>query len=291
MMRLGHLSDLHATPVRARGLGLLPNKRLLGWLSWRVRRHKVHLPEVLAALVDDARSGPSDQLVVTGDLTNVSSPHEFPEARGWLERLGAPERVSIVPGNHDAYVRLRKTPGWELWREWMDSDAGHPAGFPTLRVRGALALVGVCSAHPTPPLLATGSVGSAQLARLESLLRDLAARRLCRVLMIHHPVTPGTVSPRRALTDAEALRKVLARCGAELVLHGHRHRTVFGEVQGPRDPIPVVGAPSASDVHHAGYHVYEIEPNGDGRFHVAASIRRYDPVRRSFETGPPRRLS
>jgi 3',5'-cyclic AMP phosphodiesterase CpdA len=291
MMRLAHLSDLHGTPVRVRGLGVLPNKRMLGWLSWRLRRHKVHRPEVLAALVEDAKTGTADQVVVTGDLTNVSSPHEFPEARRWLERLGAPERVTIVPGNHDAYVALRRTPGWELWREWLASDAGHPAGFPTLRVRGPLALVGVCSAHPTPPLLASGSVGDAQLAKLEALLADLAGRGLCRVVLIHHPVTPGSVSRRRALTDAEALRGVLARRGAELVLHGHRHRSVFGEVAGPTAPIPVVGAPSASDVHRAGYHLYEIEPGDEGRFRIAVRIRRYDPAGRSFSTEAPRPLS
>jgi 3',5'-cyclic AMP phosphodiesterase CpdA len=290
-MLLAHLSDLHATPVRARGLGLLPSKRTLGWVSWRLRRHKVHRPEVLAALVEDARSGSSDQVVVTGDLTNVSSPHEFPEARRWLERLGAPERVMIVPGNHDAYVALRRTPGWELWREWIASDAGHPNGFPTLRVRGPLALVGVCSARPTPPGLATGSVGPAQLGRLEALLADLGARGLCRVVLIHHPVTPGSVSRRRALTDAAALRDVLARRGAELVLHGHRHRSVFETVAGPAAPIPVVGAPSASDVHRASYHLYEIEPAGPGRFRIAARIRRYDPAARSFSTEAPRPLS
>ena len=80
-----------------------------------------------------------------------------------------------------------------------------------------------------------------------------------------HPPEPGVVSRRRALRDADALCDVLARCGAELVLHGHLHRTRVGTLPGPAAPIPVVGVRSAS---HAGgspgrvarYHLYDVEP-------------------------------
>ena len=71
---------------------------------------------------------------------------------------------------------------------------------------------------------------------------------------------------RCALRDARALRDVLRRTGADLVLHGHGHRTTFQSVEGPEGPIPVVGARSASYLgedpdKRAQYHVYEIEPN------------------------------
>ena len=83
-----------------------------------------------------------------------------------------------------------------------------------------------------------------------------------------------------ALRDAGALRAVLARAGAELVLHGHGHRTLFSEVPGPAGPIPVVGARSASDATDrpekcAQYPLYDLEP-GDGGFRITARIRGYD---------------
>jgi hypothetical protein len=53
MFRVGHLSDLHATPVRIRNPRELAGKRLLGWLSWHVRRRRVHRPDVLEALIED----------------------------------------------------------------------------------------------------------------------------------------------------------------------------------------------------------------------------------------------
>ena len=148
----------------------------------------------------------------------------------------------------------------------------------------------MCSAHPTLPLFATGRVGEAQLQRLERRLSELSDSSLCRVVLVHHPIIDGTVSDRRALLDADALRGVLARTGADLVLHGHGHRTVFGEVPGPKGPIPVVGVRSSSDVglrqgRRAQYHVYEIEraaPGADRPFRITTRVRGYDPGSGAF---------
>ena len=157
MIRLAHLSDLHATHVHLPRLADFASKRLLGWLSWRARRGKTHRAEVLEAMLRDLSCVAADHVVVTGDLTNLACEHEFEEARAWLERLGPPEHVSVVPGNHDAYVAMPRGRSWDRWLAYLASDAGAaPGGFPTLRVRGSLALVGVCSAEPSAPLLATG---------------------------------------------------------------------------------------------------------------------------------------
>jgi 3',5'-cyclic AMP phosphodiesterase CpdA len=295
MFRVAHLSDLHATPVRTAFAPLL-GKRFFGWLSWQLRRRHAHLPRVLDALLADLRREAPEQIVVTGDLTNVAGEEEFPDARRWLERIGAPERVSLVPGNHDAYVAVPCARGIGLWREYIDSDAqgaaaragATPGAYPAVRVRGPVAVVGVCSALPTPPLMATGRVGAAQLARLEASLASLGAAGLFRIVLIHHPPQPGAVSRRRALRDQGALRAVLARAGAELVLHGHTHRTRVDAVAGPAGPIPVVGARSASDVgledeKRAQYHVYEIERAAAGEgFRVRMRVRGYDPAAEAF---------
>lgn len=291
MYCVAHLSDLHATPVSLRSPRELRAKRLLGWLSWQVRRSRRHLPEVLEALIEDLHRVAPDQTVVTGDLTNLACAHEFVAAREWLHRIGAPAMVSIVPGNHDAYVPIARAESWDHWAEYLRSDpiSDSDDGFPSLRVRGAAAFVGLCSAAPTAIGQASGSLGQPQLARLEQLLEKLADSRLCRILLIHHPPTQGAVSTRRALTDADALRAVLRRTGVDLVLHGHGHRTLIGAVEGPSGPIPAVGARSSSDVgrhpdKRAQYHVYEIEPAAGGgqRFRIRLRIRGWDPVARRF---------
>jgi len=94
--------------------------------------------------------------------------------------------------------------------------------------------------------LATGRAGEAQLTRLADLLSDLGNRRLCRVVLVHHPPTRTHVSWRRRLEDGPALCATLARVGAELVLHGHVHRAVRDAIPSTRGPIPVLGVPATS---------------------------------------------
>lgn len=293
---LAHLSDLHATAVAPSGLRELANKRVLGWLSWRRRRRFEHLDFVLEALIADLPASGASHVAVTGDLTHVGLPSEIAEAAGWLARIGPPERVSLVPGNHDAYAPSRAADPWAPWRAYMESqgadglDVGTGAGearFPFVRRLGHAALIGVSSARPTAPLLATGRVGAAQRERLESILRKLGDEGVCRVVLIHHPPVRAGQSRRRQLDDAGALRALLARTGAELVLHGHTHRSHFDALPGPHAPIPVVGVPSSSSVgakeaRRARYHVYRIEHAGPRRFSVSYEVRGFDPATRRF---------
>ncbi len=296
MFSLAHLSDLHTTPLFLRDLPRLGNKRLLGWLSWNVRRRRTHRPEVLEALLADLSGVAPDAVAITGDLTNVALPHEFRAARRWLERIGPPERVFAVPGNHDAYVALSRAESWGHWAEYLAGDEDAPeADFPAVRVRGPLGLIGLSSAVPTELLRATGRLGAAQLERLEKALGELGARGLFRVVLVHHPVVEGTVSERRRLLDDDALRAVLRRAGAELVLHGHAHRTCFGEIEGPEGAVPVVGARSATDVgrreeRRAQYHLYTFAPDASGRLRATAQIRGFDPARGAFAPEDERAL-
>jgi 3',5'-cyclic AMP phosphodiesterase CpdA len=289
---LAHLSDLHATPVVVDNPLQLLNKRFFGWLSWRIRRRHYHRISVMDALMDDLSQAPIDHLVVTGDLTNLSLASEFGAAREGLKRLGDARDVSIVPGNHDAYVRVAQSKSWNLWSDYFESDEAETAAealdprdrFPTLRIRGPLAVVGLCSALPTRLFDASGTLGDAQLDRLERMLHGLAECDLCRVISIHHPITEGATHPRRWLRDAESLRGVIGRTGADLVVHGHNHRTLLAEIAGPEGAIPVVGVRSASDIgqrpeRRAQYHVYEIERNsgsGGPRFRISLRVRGYD---------------
>jgi len=295
---LAHLSDLHATEVRVDSPRDVLNKRALGWLSWRRKRRKEHLREVLEALIEDLHACAPDHVGVTGDLTHLGLPAEIEAAVEWLERLGPAERVSIVPGNHDAYAGAAGAERWAPWRAYMgDADARAEAesagddpatrGFPWVRRIGAsAALIGVSSARPTAPLLATGVVGDAQRARLEKQLGELAAEGRTRVVLMHHPPLPAGQSRRRQLDDAEAMRALLARAGAELVLHGHTHESHLDEVAGPHGPIPVIGVPSSSSIGHrparrARYHLYRVEPgrcpDGAPRCRLSWQVRGFDP--------------
>lgn len=82
-------------------------------------------------------------------------------------------------------------------------------------------ITGLCSAGPTLPFEATGSLGAAQFARLDRLLAD--SSDAVRVLLLHHPPLPGLVKARERLQDADVLAEILQRRGVDLILHGHLH--------------------------------------------------------------------
>jgi len=265
---LAHLSDVHLPPLPAVRPHQLANKRVLGYLNWIKNRHSIHLREVLDTVVADMLAQAPDQIAVTGDLVNLSLEQEFAPIRQWLDSVGPPDRVTVVPGNHDAYVRHTQHRFAEALHPFLRGDeAGEgEVRFPFLRRRGPLALIALSSAVPTAPLMATGRLGEAQLAALEQLLAGLAGEELYRVLLIHHPLT--SASRQKWLSDAPELLALLRRHGVNLVLHGHDHEHATVWVEGPDAPIPVIGVPSASamaDGHHpgAGYNLFAIRREND----------------------------
>lgn len=250
---LAHISDLHLSPVEGFGPRHWNMKRGLGFVNWHRGRKSVHLRDVLDTLVADMLAQRPDHIAVTGDLVNIGLPAEYDVALRWLESLGPPECVTVVPGNHDIYVKHRRTPGVRRWAAYMAPDewgAGRiksrPDGFPFVRRVGPAALVCLNSAVPTPVFEAGGRLGREQLVALDKALDTLAAEGLIRVVLIHHPPFPGQAPPRRALEDAAALESVFARHGAELVLHGHNHRDTMAWRRCAYGDLLVVGIASGS---------------------------------------------
>ncbi|MBX9711490.1 MAG: metallophosphoesterase [Xanthobacteraceae bacterium] len=268
---LAHLSDPHLGPMpRPRGLELV-GKRAIGYINWQRKRYAIHRREVLAQIVADIHAQRPDHIAVTGDLVNIALPAEFIEAAAWLKTVGPPHDVSLVPGNHDAYDISTRHHFANAWADYLHGDGASTgaATFPYVRRRGPLALIGVSTATPTAPFVATGQLGRAQRNALESILPQLAQENLCRVLLIHHPlhVAPGRWTAR--LRDADDLLSILKQHGVEMVLHGHDHRHAIVWFDGPSGKIPAIGVPSASAAsgghhHPAAYNLFSIARTNDG---------------------------
>ncbi len=281
IFRLAHLSDPHLPPPKgAFGWRDLLSKRLLSRIAWRRKRNE-HRPEILATLVADLKAYAPDHVAITGDLTNFASPVELEAARLWLEALGPARDITVSPGNHDALVDAGGPP-FVPWTPWL-GDHGE-ASFPQVRIRDGVAIFNLCSATPTALHLATGRLGADQLSRLDARLADPAWCDLFRVVLIHHPPVAGAVSARKALEDQDDLRAVLARRGADLVLHGHAHEALVATAPGPDGRmIPVLGVPSASAQGHgrhpaARWHGIEIDRRADGEIVVKVVARGLDPT-------------
>lgn len=284
---LVHLSDAHLGPIAGFNLRHFNTKRLLGFLNWERGRRFVHLRSVADRMAADALAQNPDHIAVTGDLANLGLPAEYSSALGWLAALGDPERVSVVPGNHDIYTgRMGGASCLETWAPYMRSSESWtesaPVHFPYVRTQGPVAVIGLNSAIPTPLFVAAGELGEGQLSRLALTLDRLRDAGFIRVVLIHHPPLPDQAPPARALRDAAELQRVLERCGAELVLHGHNHREMLAWCPHAGGGIPVLGVASAS----AGFahkreplarsHVLRIRRDDGGAVRIDCEMRGLD---------------
>jgi 3',5'-cyclic AMP phosphodiesterase CpdA len=271
-----HMSDVHLGPIEGFHWRYWNIKRGVGYLNWHRGRVRIHRREVANLIAADALAQGADHIAVTGDLANIGLPGEYGSATAWLASLGEPDRVSVVPGNHDIYTaRLHGASCLDTWAPYMRASeawsASEPVRFPFVKIIGPVALIGLNSAIPTPLFSAMGRLGDAQLADLATCLDRLKAQNLIRVVLIHHPPLPDQAPPRRALSDAAGFAGVLDRCGAELVLHGHNHRDTLLW----RSGVPVLGISAAST----------------GRSHHGEPLARYRVLRFSRGEGGTRIVS
>ena len=290
MFLLAHLSDLHLGPLPAVTWKDLASKRVLGYMNWHRSRGRRVEVDRLSVVTQDIRAAGPDHIAVTGDLVNLGLDAEIVAARRWLDHLGEPDRVSVVPGNHDAYIPGAVKRILHAWHPFMcgDTEAASPTGFPYLRRRGPIGIVGVSTAVATAPFMATGRITHRQADAVAALLDDLGREGLFRVVLIHHPPQPRASDWHRRLIGAEHFRRAVARSGAELVLHGHNHRPSVSTIPGPNHPVPVVGAASASlghrgNIHAASYMLFRIS-RSHGRFVCDMTERGVSAATRLIET-------
>lgn len=268
MFRLAQVSDPHFQSFRNLKLHDLMGKRALGFLNLLLRRRRKHNMALLQALLEDLPSRSIDHLALTGDMCNIALESEWAAALRWIEATKLPaDRVTVIPGNHDAYVSKVVSEGVfeRMFAAYQTAELrAKDAAYPFVRLRGGVALVCTSTGVPTGDTGAWGRVGEGQLAALESLLTSPEVKSRRRVVLIHHPPLVNRHGEERNLRDRTALQALLARTGADLVLHGHDHRDYFNDLPGPGGTrIPVVGAGSASydgpPDRRSRYHLFEID--------------------------------
>lgn len=300
---LAHFSDPHLADHHDIHLTDFLNKRLFGYLKWRLQRRAKHHEDIFNALIDDLRRSQPDHIAVSGDLTHLGLPAEFIHAKELLKKLGKPSQVTVIPGNHDAYVGSDWDRNLTHWVDYIASDdfdinddkkIRARTLFPSLRVRGPIALIGVSTARPCSTFLAVGRIGKDQLQKFQKILIDTDKMDLFRIVLIHHPPVSGVVSWRKRLTDAGEFRAIIQNHGVDLILHGHAHRHSQGRVKAHDQQVPVIGISSASafDDHskrQARYHLYRLSRTAGG-WEMQVCVRSYLNKKKRFDTETEYRL-
>jgi 3',5'-cyclic AMP phosphodiesterase CpdA len=227
-MRLAHCSDLHLLSHDGARWLELANKRWIGAMNLLSNRSRHYHIEAFDDMIGDLNALGVDHVLCTGDVTNLALRQEFAFARAKFDGLAlGPLGVTVIPGNHAAYVAegvplfaelfapfAACDPGW-VWTRAEPIDSGPqrskdrnllaarvplvgPADaasadepddlrWPIVRVRGELALIGTSTSRATPWFTAYGRLGAGQLARLSQVLCDPRLADKVRVVAIHHP--------------------------------------------------------------------------------------------------------
>ena len=297
---MAHFSDLHLLSLDGARLFDFANKRWIGGLNLLSNRARHYLGEAFDAMVEDINANSIDHALCTGDVTNLAFVQEFRFALQKFERLAlSPRDVTVIPGNHDAYVAEgtghfraifgdyhTPDPDW-VWSAADGDPAGDDLRWPVVRVRGPLALVALSTSLETAWFTAWGRIGAPQLARFRRVLADPRLAGKVRVVAIHHPVIGKRADNRiRGLRDRAAFADAIAAHGADLIVHGHEHRDLRGALSGPGGgAVPVLGVPSgtyaASDpTRTARYRIIEIDDGGIRAHHLRVwrrELGRFEP--------------
>jgi 3',5'-cyclic AMP phosphodiesterase CpdA len=296
-MRVAHCSDLHLLSHDGAKWLSLANKRWIGAMNLLSNRSRHYHVAAFDDMVADLNAQQLDHVLCTGDVTNLALPQEFDFARDKFDRLAlGPTGVTVLPGNHDAYVAegvplfheafgsyAQSDAGWE-WTEGDRHGDADDLDWPLVRVREDLALIGVSTSRATPWFTAYGRVGEGQLVRLRRVLLDDRLRGKVRLVAIHHPPAGKRAASKiRGLRDHAAFAAVIAETGADLIVHGHEHRDMVESLPGPAGPVPVRGIASGTYEHNkpdrtARYRVFEIA-NGT----ITDHVRVWDRTGRRFE--------
>ena len=244
---IAHLSDVHLLEARtAQARSVLElSMRFAAFGQAPTPNARIHK---LAASLRAARESGAAHLVLSGDLTELGSVEQFETlAEVLFDAAFDPDRVTLIPGNHDAYTRA------DAWRRALDGPLARfrraaAGGDGTVVERAGAFLLPLdvaCHQHFTR---AAGELTAAAADALEARVRDLSGRGRPVVIVVHHsPIAhrPFAWQWLHGLRGGERILALLARYPDVHVLHGHLHHEV--ELSLDAGPPRILGAPAVID--------------------------------------------
>lgn len=183
-------------------------------------------------------------VVMSGDLTDAGYRQEYEMSAEFLRKVRC-ERIMVIPGNHDSrnvgYLHFERLFGKR--HSVIDFDEA--------------VMVGVDSSEPD---LNEGRVGREHYDFIRQKFSEADGK--LKIFVVHHHLIPipGTGRERSTIQDAGDVLELLADCGVDLVLSGHKHVPYAWRLEN----MFIVNAGTASTTRLRGdtkpcYNVIEIE--------------------------------
>jgi 3',5'-cyclic AMP phosphodiesterase CpdA len=261
--RIAHITDLHLVEHDYARRSASDRYRLQYLNTGRNIDPARRRAKAVAAL---RAAGAADHVVVTGDLTEDGSPAQFEAVAEVLAEAGLdPERVTLVPGNHDLYTAPDAFRRALMGPLRMYAMASAPSRTVDL---GEALLLPICTAVPQSFLRSAGVLDARDAERIAAL-----ARRNGTLIVVQHHPPLGHRNPIRNWIDGlcnVAVSAALLALHAHLhVLHGHLHAQESRQLAGGR----LAQVHCAAAVLESGAHVrfYEADQAGFAPLPAASS--------------------
>jgi len=176
-----------------------------------------HVAERAAGILELTRRRKPDLVVLSGDLTQRAKPHQFRDAREFMERLKRP--TLVVPGNHDV-------PLYRFWERFLYPFAAYRRNFdselePVFRDEELL-VVGINTAHGRT--FKEGRVTPQRLSQVAEVLFAAPEGAIKIVVQHHEMIPPPWFGTHRVMKGARLAMDLYQRAGVDLVLSGHLHQ-------------------------------------------------------------------
>ena len=192
MTRIAHVSDLHFGKVRA------------------------DLTKPLIAKLNDLAP---DLVVVSGDFTQRARHSQYRASRIFLDALDSPWLA--VPGNHDTplyNIWVRFTRPWSRYKEHISQDLETEWQDDVSRV------IGINTAWPY--FWQRGFFRGRDRRRVTAELGPVKETHFG-VVVMHHPLEQAPEVDKELMKGADKALVALSEAGADVVLSGHLHTTIF----------------------------------------------------------------
>jgi 3',5'-cyclic-AMP phosphodiesterase len=223
MATIAQLTDLHLLEDSYADRPFGPRARL-SYLSFGRRLDPHQRKRRAADALQELRAKSVDHLLITGDLTEDGHLQQFEVLAELLSESGMPaERITLVPGNHDAY-----TDGGAFaaaLRGPLKPYAATSSIGAVLRFRD-VTIVPVSTAFHQSPLLSAGAIAPEELESLASIAEDPSLVGQPLVFAQHHPPNRLFVPLLQwidGLAEHAVLSDLFHRCPHLHVVHGHTH--------------------------------------------------------------------
>ena len=260
MATIAQLTDLHLIEDSYAQRPFGPRARL-SYLSFGRRLDPSERRKRVADALGEVQARSVDHLLVTGDLTEDGHLEQFEVLAELLADSRIPaERITLVPGNHDAYIdggAFAQAMDGPLKAYAAASATGTALCFPDMTI------VPVSTAFHQSPLRSAGAIAPRELASLADIATDprLAGRPL--IFAQHH--APGSLfTPLHqwvdGLTEHMVLSDLFDRCPHLHVVHGHTHHEADRAVR-KGEPLRVFSARAVVDGGSA-LRLYATSPRG-----------------------------